>query len=261
MKKLPLRRTKYPPLIINLLGQLISRKISDRDIHNFFTTFTEPINPLMMDTYPASIYDASSGSSKQVRVEEVLNTVLESSENEKYFEIIVSKAIKKMDTDWLKSQNEGQKLLEHLNVAGFPWELLSEKDEIVEGFKIPERVSYTKAALQHRNYKTTLHHLEEALSSLSSGNYSAANGQVRTFFEAFYIDLMHAIKQSTCSGGGCRKEFADTFCSAEENEALRKFAELLHLKGSHPGKGEKYEAEFRLISSIAWVLYSLELSK
>lgn len=261
MKKRPLKRTKYSPLIVNLMGQLISRKMSDREIHNFFTMFTETINPFMMDTYPASIYDASSGSSKQTRVEEVLNTVLESSDNEKYFEIIVSKAIRKMGTDWLKSQEDGKKLLGQLNVVGFPWELLFENDEIVEGFKIPERVCYTKAALQHRSYKMTLHHLEEALSSLSSGNYSAANGQIRTLFEAFYIELMQDIKKSTCKGGGCRKDFADAYCSPKENEALKTFAELLHEKGAHPGRGEKHEAEFRLITAISWILYSLELSK
>lgn len=258
--KRPLEKSRYSPLVISLLYKLFDRRLTDRGIIEFFSEFTEPVSPAFMDTYIVQVYKESTGSSKRARLEEVLEFTLEHG-GEKYLDSIVAKAIKKFSIDWLKSDEEGRKLLEELTKGKFPWDILSEKAEIVEGFKIPEKVSFIRSELRRRGYETTLHHLEEALSSLSTGNYSSANGQIRTLFEAFFIELMYDIKKSACKSGGCRKEFADMYCVPKENEAIKSFAELLHDKGAHPGKGEKHEAEFRLISAISWILYSMELSK
>lgn len=234
--------------------------MTDRNIRDFFVEFTEPVSPLLRGSYIVQEYETSGGTSKQARVAGVLKFALKNG-GEKYLDSIVVKAIKRFGMTQLKSDEDGKKLLGELTKEGFSWELLSEEDEIVEGLEIPAKVSFIKSELRQRGYEITLHHLEEALSSLSTGNYSAANSQIRTFFESFYIDVMHDVIKSSCSGGGCRKEFADKYCSPEENEALKSYAELLHTNGSHPGQAEKYEAEFRLISAVAWVLYAMEIIK
>ncbi|MCD6400065.1 hypothetical protein J7L85_04670 [candidate division WOR-3 bacterium] len=249
----------YSPNIIYLLCRLFDKKLTDRGIEEFFAEFDEPITlGLGTKIYPVDIYKESDRSSKRRRVEEVLEFVLEN-RGEDYFNLIIARVLEKFTINWLKNDEDGRKLLEELNKGKFPWELLSKRDEIVEGFKIPEKVSLIRSELRIRGYETTLHHLKELLSSLSMGNYSAANSQIRTFFESFYVELMHDIVKSACSGGGCRKEFADKYCSQKENELLKVFADLLHTKGAHPGQAEKHEVEFRLILAISWILYSMEL--
>jgi len=153
-----------------------------------------------------------------------------------------------------------RRLLSRLNEEGFPWETLSDEEEIVEGVSIPAKVYELKRMLVENEFDITLHHLQEALSSIELGNYSAANSQIRTMFEAFFEELMHRRFGSDCEGGDCRREFAERFLSEEENNLLKSFVQVLHSNGAHPGKGEKQESEFRLLSAIAWMIYAATLA-
>lgn len=65
---------------------------------------------------------------------------------------------------------------------------------------------------------------------------------------------------SQCERGNCRREFAAGYLSEKESELLKAFAQVLHSNGAHPGRGEKRESEFHLLSSIAWMFYAATLS-
>jgi hypothetical protein len=130
----------------------------------------------------------------------------------------------------------------------------------MEGISIPSKVYRLKQVLVENEFSTSLHHLQEALSSAELGNYSSANSQIRAMFEAFFEELMHRKFGSNCKRGDCRKEFAGKFLSKEENDLLKAFAKVLHSNGAHPGRGNKQESEFRLLSAIAWMLYAATLA-
>jgi len=165
--------------------------------------------------------------------------------------------------------NEGKEILKRLQEEGFEIERLGVKKEIFEGFNLPEKVSLIKERLMDYDFKVSLYHLNEAISSYKIGNYASANSQIRTFFGSFFQEAMERLRINCESEGDCRRKFIEVFLKPkleeEEfkavNNMLSGFSKFLHFKGSHPGIPDKSVTEFRLTVAVAWVLYTLELLK
>jgi len=165
--------------------------------------------------------------------------------------------------------NEGKEILKRLQEDGLEIERLGVKKEIFEGFSLPEKVSLIKERLIDYDFKVSLYHLNEALSSYKIENYASANSQIRTFFGSFFQEVMKKLGINCESEGDCRRKFLEVFLKPkleeEEfkavNNMLTGFSKFLHFKGSHPGIPDKSVTEFRLTVAVAWVLYTLELLK
>ena len=250
--------SKYRPLTTILMSELLAQRCTQTHLRRFFAEFDKPVDTLLASTTLVDLFDSSKASSKREQVREVLD-YLRTKGYDGYLEMVFAEALKAMDEHFVKEF--GKKAVTALNHDGFPWERLADKRALIEGFELPEKISYVKAALMENNYEIALFHLQEALSSYELGNYSAANGQIRTFLEALFEEIVNNKLKIKCKGGDCKKIFAKKYFTLEESQAAKAFSALLHTKGSHPGKSEKHETEFRLFSASCWAIYALEVSR
>ena len=242
---------------IRELANLLSKITTDREIHTLLLKLDRKTS-----CFSARKYEESDGSSKAARLEDVLKSLDED---------CLRNLLKlfKQETTVFDDQN-GLEVLKLLEEDGFPIEELLVEDEIIDGWSLPQKISLVKSELDKYDFKTSLYHLNQALANYEAGLPAAANSQIRSFFEAFFEELMHKIGIN-CSRGECRGRFIDLFYQEntdEEkelkdatNKALRGLSDLLAQKGSHRGIANIAETELRLISAVAWVLYALELAR
>ncbi|WP_142935568.1 hypothetical protein [Balnearium lithotrophicum] len=168
-----------------------------------------------------------------------------------------------------KTTDEGKEILKRLHDDGIEIERLGIKKELYDSFDLPEKISLIREKLTDYNLEISLHHIDEALSSYKLGNYASANSQIRTFFGAFFQEIMKKLQRDCEGEGDCRKKFLEFFLKPVLDEKefkaidnmLTGFSKFLHSKGSHPGIPDKATTEFRLTVAVAWVLYTLELLK
>jgi hypothetical protein len=111
--------------------------------------------------------------------------------------------------------------------------------------------------LGRHNFGTAKGHLEQALENHARGNWAAANGQLRTFFDALLdtiAERLDATAASLSSGHARRSRLASLgFLSVPLNEwedhglgFINGLVKRLHTEGAHPGLSGDDECTFRL---------------
>ena len=140
---------------------------------------------------------------------------------------------------------------------------------------LPEADNEINVLLDELNFTTAKGHLEQAIASHSNGHWAAANGQLRTFFEALFdnialtIDNAHA---TTLPSGENRRQFLAKTQPPFLVEPLGEWSndgknfvngifKRLHPEGPHPGLSKDEDCTFRLHIVLITARYFLRRAK
>lgn len=106
-------------------------------------------------------------------------------------------------------------------------------------------------------------HLNHALSAFQRGEWSAANGELRNFYESYLNDIADALGYSGAADSKAKRDFLGNcnppFLFADYNEwnantqkpqFVQGLMSRLHPHGGHPGLSEEEDATFRLQVSL-----------
>lgn len=134
-----------------------------------------------------------------------------------------------------------------------------------EALNLPASDDEVHTLLQQFDFVVPLGHLDQAISNHTSGNWAAANGQLRSFVEALMDSIAERLELDTSklpSGGWARVEWlanrTPPFFLRELNEwqtdsksgrpigFIYGIWQRLHPQGSHPGLSDEDDATFRL---------------
>jgi hypothetical protein len=151
-------------------------------------------------------------------------------------------------------------LLDSVAADGWEFDLTHETlVPTVPSAAVVEEVGWIERELARRGWSTAAGHYRQAIDALADGNWAAANGQLRTFFEA----LMVAAGGSTGGGHSGQVQAAADALHAmgrlmpNEAEFVKALWKLLHPAGSHPGLSGEDESRFRLLSLTGYVRFLL----
>ncbi len=122
---------------------------------------------------------------------------------------------------------------------------------------LPTTESELIRLLDRHNFGTAKGHLEQAMENHARGNWAAANGQIRTFFDALLdaiAERLDATAASLPSGLQRRLKLASLgFLSIPLNEwdnnglgFINGLVKRLHPQGAHPGLSDDDDCTFRL---------------
>jgi len=111
--------------------------------------------------------------------------------------------------------------------------------------------------LDCHNFGTAKGHLEQAMENHARGNWAAANGQLRTFFDSLLDAMAERLDRTAAnlsSGQARRSKLASLdFLSVPLNEwhndgrgFINGSVKRLHPQGAHPGVSDDDDCTFRL---------------
>jgi hypothetical protein len=141
-------------------------------------------------------------------------------------------------------------------------------NEIVEANTESELVRL----LEKFHFETSKAHLREAIANHTSGQWSSANSQFRTYVESVLVDISNKLlPKNTCTAASTAiKLLSETanppFLKKELNEVDKEKGDLgyvtalfkrLHPQGSHPGIPDDYDCTFRYHTVIVFSYYLL----
>lgn len=141
------------------------------------------------------------------------------------------------------------------------WEFDATRDVLVPtvpGAVVTNEVSWIERDLVRRGWTTPAGHYRQAIDSFAAGNWAAANGQLRTFFES----LMRTAGGCTGSTSGQVQAAADALNGeglllSDEPQFVKTLWKLLHTSGSHPGLSDQDESRFRLLTLTGYARFLL----
>lgn len=147
-------------------------------------------------------------------------------------------------------------------VAADGWDFDSTTDTlvpVVPGTHMSVETNWVSDALRARAWDTPAGHYDQAVDSFSAGNWAAANGQLRTFFESL---IRTAAGTPGGSGTGQVQASVDTLNAGgllltDEAEFLKRLWKMLHPAGSHPGLSDQMESRFRLLTLTGYARFLL----
>lgn len=114
--------------------------------------------------------------------------------------------------------------------------------------------------LKRHGLKTSLGHLDQAITAHAQGSWAAANSQLRTFYESLFDEIARLLDPNngpaTKAGEARRQLLANRvppFISRDLNEwsddgknFVNGTLKRLHPRGSHPGLSDEEDSTFRL---------------
>ena len=114
--------------------------------------------------------------------------------------------------------------------------------------------------LKRYGLNTSLGHLDQAINAHAQGNWAAANGQLRTFYESLFDEIALLVDPqngSAAKPGATRRQLlanlTPPFISRELNEwsddgknFVNGTFKRMHPQGSHPGLSDEEDCTFRL---------------
>lgn len=147
-------------------------------------------------------------------------------------------------------------------LAADGWDFDAEGDVLVPSIPsapMVEEISWIERELIRRQWATAVGHYRQAIENFGDGNWAAANGQLRSFYESL---LRTAAGNSTSRGSGQVQVAFDTLDSqgillAGEADFGKKLWGLLHPGGSHPGLSHEHESHFRLLALTGYARFLL----
>ncbi len=117
--------------------------------------------------------------------------------------------------------------------------------------------------LEESGFHVAKGHLNQALSAFQRGEWSAANGELRNFYESYLNDIADALGYSGAADSKAKRDFLGNcqppFLLANYNEwnannqkpqFVQGLMTRLHPHGGHPGLSEEEDATFRLQISL-----------
>lgn len=122
---------------------------------------------------------------------------------------------------------------------------------------LPDAESELSLQLNKHSLSVPKGHLDQALNAYSQGDWAAANGQLRTFFDALLDEIAVRLDPEAAeipSGQGRRAKLAASgFLSRELNEwndtgagFINGLIKRMHPHGAHPGLSDEEDSAFRL---------------
>lgn len=163
------------------------------------------------------------------------------------------------DPDWPPEplRPEMEKLRRALEQDGFVITAGSLRRILPADIGLPTTESELMRLLDHHNFGTAKGHLEQALENHARGNWAAANGQLRTFFDSLLdtmAERLDATAANLASGQARRSKLASLdFLSVALNEwdndgrgFINGLVKRLHPQGAHPGLSDDDDCTFRL---------------
>lgn len=139
--------------------------------------------------------------------------------------------------------------------------------EVIEDAKIPDELMTNLNIL---NLDTSKGHLEQAKDNYKLGNWAAANGMTRSFFESILIHINNTLNptNTTQSGGDAIQKLSQSGFFKEDLNEIDKnnqpfgfiggFWKMLHPHGSHPGLSVGEDSTFRFHTAIVTANYFLK---
>ena len=147
-------------------------------------------------------------------------------------------------------------------VAADGWEFDEAKDRLVPTVPavcVAEEVTWIEEELASRGWTTAAGHYNQAIESFASGNWAAANSQLRTFFEDL---ILTATGDSSSHARGAVYKSVDRLDQAgrlirHESAFIKKLWKILQPRGSHPGLSDEHESRFRLLVLTGYARFLL----
>lgn len=164
-----------------------------------------------------------------------------------------------LDRDWPAEllRPEMEKFSRALEQDGFVVTAGSLRRIFPADIGLPTTESELSRLLERHNFATAKGHLEQASENHARGNWAAANGQIRTFFDALLdtiAERLDATAANLPSGHARRSKLASLdFLSVPLNEwnndgrgFINGLVTRLHPQGAHPGLSDDDDCTFRL---------------
>ncbi len=117
--------------------------------------------------------------------------------------------------------------------------------------------------LKQFGFQTTLGHLRQAIDCFARGEWAAANGQFRTFYESNLLEIAMKLGNSgptdavgirkflgECSPPFLLSDFNEWHANPQKPQYTAGLMARLHPQGSHPGLSEEDDCAFRLQISL-----------
>jgi hypothetical protein len=148
-------------------------------------------------------------------------------------------------------------LLRALELDGFTCTNGELRRTLPSDVKLPEAENELVRLLGKHGLVTPSGHLDQALDAHGRGDWAAANGQIRTFFDSLLDEIAVKIDSSavTLSSGQARRTKLASlgFLSRDLNEwgdhglgFINGLVKRLHPQGAHPGLSDENDSAFRL---------------
>jgi hypothetical protein len=148
-------------------------------------------------------------------------------------------------------------------IAADGWEFDDERDVLVPmvpAVQVADETGWVEAELRRRGWTTPAGHYRQAIDSFSAGNWAAANGQLRTFFESLIRTAGGANTGSSKAGQvQAAVDALDGLGRLLSNEGAfaKALWRFLHAGGSHPGLSDQHESRFRLLTLTGYARFLL----
>jgi hypothetical protein len=156
-------------------------------------------------------------------------------------------------------RRDGAAFVRALERDGFSVERGVVRRTLPDVLDLPAADDEVHVLLERHGMTTSLGHLDQAIRAHSEGHWAAANGQLRTFYEALFDEispLLDAASSGLKPGETRRQRLANMtppFLSRELNEwsddgknFVNGVFKRLHPQGSHPGLSDEEDCTFRL---------------
>jgi hypothetical protein len=148
-------------------------------------------------------------------------------------------------------------LLRALELDGFSLTGGTLRRTLPSDVKLPEAENELVRLLKKHGLITPNGHLDQALDAHGRGDWAAANGQIRTFFDSLLDEIAVKLDPSAAalsSGQNRRTKLASLgFLSRDLNEwddkgqsFINGLVKRLHPQGAHPGLSDENDSAFRL---------------
>jgi hypothetical protein len=148
-------------------------------------------------------------------------------------------------------------LLRALDMDGFTWTNGELRRTLPSDVKLPEAESELVRLLKKHGLVVPSGHLDQALDAHGRGDWAAANGQMRTFFDSLLDEIAVKLDPSAStlkSGQPRRTKLASLgFLSRDLNEwednglgFINGLVKRLHPQGAHPGLSDEEDSAFRV---------------
>ena len=119
-----------------------------------------------------------------------------------------------------------------------------------------------ESRLNAAGFKVDHNHLIQSVNNAASGNWEAANGQLRSFLEGLCDDIAGRLydEDGEAPTSGRARQFLKSvgFLTHEESDLLESFFKVLHGEGSHPGKSSEADCHRRRLMAVALANYYLD---
>lgn len=165
----------------------------------------------------------------------------------------------KASSDWNQPSDWWPSLRDAAAADG--WEYDETRDVLVPtvpGAQVADEVTWLEEELRRRGWTTTAGHYQQAVESFAAGNWAAANGQLRSFFE----DLIRTAGGRSSGRSGQVQASVDQLdryghLITDEGGFVKQLWKMLHSNGSHPGLSDEDESRFRLLILTGYARFLL----